>query len=190
MIVSTMNWPKEGVQDDGTYVAYKYYANSTRVKTYVVLPDKATYYIKRSGCNKERIITRAYLNAGYDPNADKLDYLIGEFKTDSFNQLHWLFDQYLDPKQRSKWGKYKVRTKGDLVKLPLCLGLVQLHKSDWCCKLNPDWFPELESPTWDDLTVKAPGWTQLKELLNTSYFPKAVPAKGWLDYYFTNFTPN
>ena len=34
-----MNWPKEGVQDDGTYVAYKYYANSTRVKTYI-LPDK------------------------------------------------------------------------------------------------------------------------------------------------------
>ena len=185
-----MNWPKEGVQDDGTYVAYKYYANSTRVKTYITLPDKATYYIKRSGHNKERIITRAYLNAGYDPNASKLDYLIGEFKTDSFNQLHWLFDQYLDPKQRSKWGKYKVRTKGDLVKLPLCLGLVQLHKSDWCCKLNPDWFPELESPTWDDLTVKAPGWTQLKELLNTSYFPKAVPAKGWLDYYFTHFTSN
>ena len=113
-----------------------------KVKTYITLPDKATYYIKRSGHNKthHHALTP---NTGYGPNADKLDYLIGEFKTDSFNQLHWLFDQYLDPKQRSKWGKYKVRTKGDLVKLPLCLGLVQLHKSDWCCKLNPDWFPEL-----------------------------------------------
>ena len=40
MIVSTMNWLKEGLQDDGTYVAYKYYANSTRVKTYVVLRTK------------------------------------------------------------------------------------------------------------------------------------------------------
>lgn len=185
-----MKFPEEGLQDDGTYVAYKYYANSTRVKTFEVLPDKATFYIKRGGHNKERIITRAYLNAGYDPNADKLDYLIGEFGSDSFDQLHWLFDQYLDPRQRSKWAKCKVRTKGDLVKLPLCLGLVQMHKSDWCCKLNPDWFPELESPTWDDLTVKAPNWGQLKELLNNSYFPKAVPAKGWLDYYFTNFTPN
>ena len=185
MIVSTMKFPEEGLQDDGTYVAYKYYANSTRVKTFEVLPNKATFYIKRGGHNKERIITRAYLNAGYDPNSLKLDYLIGEFKSDSFDQLHWLFDQYLEPRQRSKWAKCKVRTKGDLVKLPLCLGLVQMHKSDWCCELNPDWFPGV-----DNTTVKAPNWTQLKELLHTSYFPKAVPAKGWLDYYFTNFTPN
>lgn len=176
----TKDWPREGLQDDGSYVVWKYFPNSHRPKAYLHLANQAEYYLRRQGGNKERLITRAYINAKQDPSGLGLNYLIGEFKLEPWGQLHWLFDQYLPPGYRwtvSTDCQCKVpRTKDELCAMPFCTDLSYSHKGPVSCKLDPAWFPDgIET----NFTEK--NWTSLKKVLATSIIPHAQPPQGWLE---------
>jgi hypothetical protein len=60
-------WPKHGLQDDGTWVAYTFHPGSNRISSCVTYTDYTAFLLKRRGGNKDRLLVRIYLAQGKDP---------------------------------------------------------------------------------------------------------------------------
>jgi hypothetical protein len=61
------DWPKQGEQDDGTWIEYIFQTNSSRLLSYTTHGDYTKFLLARRGGNKDRLLVRCYLAAGHNP---------------------------------------------------------------------------------------------------------------------------